>query len=354
MTGPHSLPGAWAVQRLLGINFATDPTQGSKKFEFREGLRGIVLDALLATQGELDLPSKHELLEAIAWEWRCANALKTLGLAAQARGVEILVFKGVALALAVYPRPGLRRFGDIDLCVQPNHLNTLHSVLFELGYQRFEDVSVYNCGGVFVDVHTHPLHQLAQYVSPQLDWWAGAEILSSRTGPVLRLRYELELALCLLHGAKHSFSKGTWLVDLAFLIRLVGQAGLENLSQDFDIHGHLYYAFTLLESCLGVPVPTRAWSMSKAPRHYVFLHTVFLNLMLQRRAPQFMGMLTPLMAIRPAQARFRYFFHTILPAEKSIPQRVLELWGMILELYRLTLLKNHEAPTKPSLETPPC
>jgi hypothetical protein len=58
-------------------------------------------------------------------------------------GIEVLLLKGPALAVQVYPHPATRPFADIDLLVRPEQYAKAREVLYEGGYRcqldRFEN-----------------------------------------------------------------------------------------------------------------------------------------------------------------------------------------------------------------------
>jgi len=59
-----------------------------------------------------------------------ANVLQRL----EAQGMRLLVLKGAALANLIYPEPGLRPMGDLDVLVDPRHLDQAVKVLGDLGF----------------------------------------------------------------------------------------------------------------------------------------------------------------------------------------------------------------------------
>jgi hypothetical protein len=63
-----------------------------------------------------------------------AQALAEILTAYQAAGIEALVLKGAALAHLVYPEPGLRPMGDLDLLVKKAEARRAQQVLAELGF----------------------------------------------------------------------------------------------------------------------------------------------------------------------------------------------------------------------------
>lgn len=63
-----------------------------------------------------------------------ANALAEIVAAYQAAGIQALVLKGAALAQLLYPEPGLRPMGDLDLLVSKSNLYQAQRVLAGLGF----------------------------------------------------------------------------------------------------------------------------------------------------------------------------------------------------------------------------
>jgi len=129
----------------------------------------------------------------------------------RARGVEALLGKGWAVA-RLYPRPGLRPYGDIDLYVRPEQEPMartaldppgedplpvdLHCGLAELDDRRFEDVLARSRRGRLGDADVRVF------------------------GP------EDHLRLLALHLLRHGAWRAVWLCDLALI--------LEALPPDFD------------------------------------------------------------------------------------------------------------------------
>ena len=52
--------------------------------------------------------------------------------------LDVLILKGAALAETVYPRPSLRRFGDMDVLVRASDIARARTVLETLGYETSE------------------------------------------------------------------------------------------------------------------------------------------------------------------------------------------------------------------------
>lgn len=65
--------------------------------------------------------------------------LKELYQAFNQAGIKVLLLKGPAYALTIYPHPALRSFGDIDIFVEPEKAPDAEKVLKQLGYQGHKE-----------------------------------------------------------------------------------------------------------------------------------------------------------------------------------------------------------------------
>jgi len=96
------------------------------------------------TAAGADIPqAAHRKLKLLAHRHAMANDIRARALAEilrqyEARGIEVLVLKGAALAHIVYERPGLRPMCDIDLLVAPGQLTPALQTLEALDYRESE------------------------------------------------------------------------------------------------------------------------------------------------------------------------------------------------------------------------
>jgi hypothetical protein len=158
---------------------------------------------------ELRQHYRLQTLQAI----ECESATGTLVRRLRATGVEPLLIKGWSSAL-LYPEPGLRPFGDVDLCVRADQIETAAAAL---------------CAGPLpcpVDLHAEV---------PDLPDRAWSEVIErSRTVTVgdvavQTLGPEDQLRLLCLHLARHGMARPLFLCDVA--------ACLESLPAGFDWDG---------------------------------------------------------------------------------------------------------------------
>lgn len=344
------MSGRIFVQRLLGF-FAESPedsagTGGDRaglglgdgagldwQVLRREGLLGLTVDQLLQARQEIPQDVSQLFKQAVVFEMRCGGILCELSRLAAERGIEVLTFKGCALAFGLYPRRGQRTFCDIDLAVRPSDHSGMVELLKSLGYHFDDTGHRFTRQGLTLDLHDHPLHQLSDLVGPQSQtWWNYLRPLSERTGLTRRLAHEHEFVLGLFHGAKHSFSRAGWIVDLALLAARLEEETLLRVITDYRLQRHLLCANACLREWFELELPGFPARLLRALPNA--LERKFLQLVIQRKAPEFLGMLTPLSAAKNVTAAWRYLRSSLYPAGVSPWERTLQLWRMALAVAR--------------------
>lgn len=70
------------------------------------------------------------------WELQHRKILQRLAVEFSRAGIEVICFKGTALAYGVYAKPHLRSRGDSDLLIKPDDLPNCRAVLAGLGFER--------------------------------------------------------------------------------------------------------------------------------------------------------------------------------------------------------------------------
>ncbi len=92
---------------------------------------------------EIQLPSTTKRsLQGLYLRHRQANQVRLEALAEileayQAADIQVLVLKGAALAQLIYPEPGLRPMGDIDLLVKETEIYHAQRLLADLGFNAY-------------------------------------------------------------------------------------------------------------------------------------------------------------------------------------------------------------------------
>ena len=121
-----------------------------------------------------------------------------------------LMIKGWVSARA-YAEPGLRPYGDIDLCVQPDQLDNLKSLL-----NHYPDLGSIDLHAGVPDLPDRTWHQL----------WARSQVVPLGSTYVRILAPEDHLRLLAIHQIRHGAWRPLWLCDIA--------AALEARPTNFD------------------------------------------------------------------------------------------------------------------------
>ncbi len=121
-----------------------------------QGMAPLLLH-LLRQSGGAPPPRVERVLQGLALQHRAANAVRFGALrevldGLAGAGIPVLVLKGAALAHLVYPEPGLRPMGDLDLLVPPDVLAPALETLRGLGYRDLPP----NPGALWQAEHRHP------------------------------------------------------------------------------------------------------------------------------------------------------------------------------------------------------
>lgn len=140
-----------------------------------------------------------------------ANQLKEVIVALDEKGIESVLVKGWSLG-PLYPEPGLRLFGDIDLCVRPRDFRAAGIALEGApGSRGLVDL---HCGfGKFYETRTEEL--FARSESRDLDGTS-----------VGVLKFEDHFRFLCLHLLRHGGNRPLWVCDIA--------AALDVINDDFD------------------------------------------------------------------------------------------------------------------------
>ncbi|MBI4540149.1 MAG: nucleotidyltransferase family protein [Gemmatimonadetes bacterium] len=152
---------------------------------------------------------RMQRFHAAVHERRIARTLTML----RAAGVEPLLVKGWAAAL-LYPEPGLRPYGDIDLLIEPDQFDTSRAALAGLGMDPG-------------DTYPVDLHREARDLDRA--WhhlYARSRSVRIGDAEAQTLGFEDQLRLLCVHAFREAVWRPLWLCDIA--------AALEALPVDFD------------------------------------------------------------------------------------------------------------------------
>ncbi|HEX8169054.1 MAG TPA: nucleotidyltransferase family protein [Thermoanaerobaculia bacterium] len=166
---------------------------------------------------------RDEAIRAAALETRREADLREVLGALAARGVELLLLKGTALAYELYAAPELRPRGDTDLLVRRESMGEVRAALTALGFREHDTSgdehalhqTLFTRGGHAYDVHwkvtNHPLFAYGFY-----ELFARSRTIA---GLGRTLSHEDALLLACVHRVlhHHDSERLIWLADIALL-----------------------------------------------------------------------------------------------------------------------------------------
>jgi Uncharacterised nucleotidyltransferase len=153
----------------------------------------------------------------------------------QARGLEVLPYKGPLLAEALYGNVTLRQFSDLDLLVRSDDLTRIKSALAELGYEPGLQLAKaaerdYLKSGyeyTFDGARGRNLLEIKWQILPRFysigfdvnEFFERAVVATIERRKMCTLcDQDLMLVLCV-HAAKHAWKQISWLCDIVQLAR---------------------------------------------------------------------------------------------------------------------------------------
>jgi hypothetical protein len=187
---------------------------------------------------------------------------------AKERIVPVLL-KGIGLSSRYWPEWHLRPSGDVDVLLEPEHIDRVARFLLAEGYNEHEDPGEDDAGAHhhhrafngrlgLVEVHFRALAGPGggALEGPQLFAQARRGTVGER--PVRYLGPEHELVYLASHAAQHLFQRLAWIYDLKLLMR--AEAGISftrvaEIAHQSRLTAGTHAALVLASKLLGAPVP---------------------------------------------------------------------------------------------------
>lgn len=238
-SGPAQLA---SIHDLIGSH----PPDWNRLFELaeRHGVQPLLHKAL-SSAGELVPPTRRDLLERAILN----NLHKALFLSRELiritqcleqRGIQVLPYKGLALAETLYGDIALRQSGDIDLLILPESLPEIREAVGALGYvtrvhfSSAHEREFMNSGyELSFDGPAGPnLLEVQWAIQPRfyavdlgIEEVFSRSVASSVAGRDIKTPCPEDLFIILsLHAAKHVWARLIWICDLARMLALSGVA----------------------------------------------------------------------------------------------------------------------------------
>ena len=197
--------------------------------------------------------------------------LKRIIQAADEKSIPVIVLKGAALALSVYPNIALRTMGDIDLLVHQEHLETMDTIMRRFGYESNRDNIWDENENYHLPKYIRHPYQIEIHwnlvppdISVTLDLsgiWARAQHLQIGNVTALMLAPEdLVIHLCLHVSAHHLFQVRPLrnLCDIAATIHYyrdnINWQQMHQWAKDSQIGGYIALTLILVKEVLDMPI----------------------------------------------------------------------------------------------------
>ena len=188
-------------------------------------------------------------------------------------GVNVLPYKGPALACQLYGEVAARQFSDLDLLVRQADVQRAQAVLRELGYHQPMQLTARQQAAYLRAGYEYTFDGALGRNAVELKWAVvprfyaidfdidgfferAAEVEIG--GSVLKtLSREDALLVHCVHAAKHQWSELSWLVDLGQMVQAwrLDFDSVQRHARELGISRIVQITFLLAKELLGVPVP---------------------------------------------------------------------------------------------------
>ncbi|HEV7588067.1 MAG TPA: nucleotidyltransferase family protein [Longimicrobium sp.] len=195
----------------------------------------------------------------------------------EARGVPVLAYKGPALAIQAFGDPALRRFGDLDLVVEPAALDAAVAALAELGFagEPFGSPEARAAalrdghhlalvrGPVVVELHWRFGKRVFGYAEELDGVWERRQALVAAGAAIPVLAPGDHLLALSIHASKDVWPTLEGILAIAMLARALPPEGWDAASARAQAWGcarALQVSLLLSEALFAIPAPPALWA----------------------------------------------------------------------------------------------
>jgi hypothetical protein len=146
--------------------------------ELRAAPEGLVPPAALAPLQQFNLENTRRCLLLTGWLRRVVDGLERAG-------VQAIPYKGPVLAALAYGAMGARQAGDLDLLIDPGHLQTAKEALRADGFRPQVPLQDWQERQLVRSAHPYGLVRDAEHIVLELHWSVSPRSLSSGLGRAL-------------------------------------------------------------------------------------------------------------------------------------------------------------------------
>lgn len=244
------------------------------------------------------------------------------------RRVPFVLLKGEALSKGLYPREGLRPYGDIDLLIRPETYEGAKDILAGLGFRLrlptkeaeklrlFGEIEFDKEGPISLTVDLHWDTLMTSWEPRSLfsgdEAWSSLDQISlgARALPVLRGEILL-LYLCVHFAFHHVFDGLLWLCDLFLLLRRdedrIDWDRLVAMADRCRCRHALYYSLLFVKVLMAAKVPPEVLEQLRPPAVIRGMMPAGQLLFRESLVPQMLERYVKFLLIDTQQGRWRAF-----------------------------------------------
>ena len=271
----------------------------------------------------------------------------------QARGLDVLPYKGPVLAEMLYGNVAMRQFSDLDLLIRSADLPAIKDALAELGYEpglRLEKAAErdYLKSGyeyTFDGARGRNLLELKWQILPRFysigfdvnEFFQRASVVTIE-GQRLRTLCDQDsmLVLCV-HAAKHAWKQISWLCDIVQLARsrALDWAALKVKAEKLGITRILAVTFLLAHKLLGAALPAEL-EIEKDANAEALAHRIVPSMVAEEEFdPESLAYFRLMMVLRERRRDQFYFWWRLLFTPGAGEWSALRLPEALFPLYRV-------------------
>jgi hypothetical protein len=191
----------------------------------------------------------------------------------QESGVDVIPFRGMALATQLYGELTLRQSSDIDLIIRRQDVLTVKRILSSAGYAPSSCLSPAQETAFIRAASVYELWNRDRNVRLELHWkdsqhvalplpddfvWKGCQLISFGGLQVITLAHETLLLLLCAHGTKHCWQQLRYVSDVAELVRLsrdIDWVSVLRKAAELGARSMVMTGLGLSYQVLGAPLP---------------------------------------------------------------------------------------------------
>jgi hypothetical protein len=194
------------------------------------------------------------------------------------QGIPVIVLKGAALLESIYSDISLRPMGDLDILVQPEHLDQAEAIAFKQGYgflvnHELQELTRQDCRHlanlwhhkkrIMLEIHHHIVSHDEPYYFNLDGFWARANPVTISSARALTLAPEdllIHLSIKFLLDRRYQSSNALGqLCDISEVIRHYGDSLdwdlIEKTSQENGVSKGLHFVLYTCQHLLQTPLP---------------------------------------------------------------------------------------------------